>query len=395
MRITDVETFAVANPEPGRGGPVFIFVKLSTDAGITGIGEAYPAGTGPETTCRLIEEVAARHLLGRPFPAIEAVWREVYGRGYGGRPEIGLMSVLSALEMALWDILGKEVGKPVHVLLGGRVHERLRSYTYLYPPAGVGGDFYSDPEASAEVAAAAVAEGFTAVKFDPCYPYTVYDGRQPSMADFDRVERFLTCLREAVGGRADLLVGTHGQFTPSGAIRLAERMAPFAPLWFEEPVPPESPEEMARVARASTVPIATGERLATKHEFARVLACGAAAILQPNLGRCGGLLEARKIAALAEVHYAQIAPHLYCGPVVAAANIQFAASIPNFLILESIWKMDGFYAELLETPLAWEDGHVLVPEAPGLGVTLDEAVARAHPWPGGSGLHLEPQERPA
>ena len=155
-------------------------------------------------------------------------------------------------------------------------------------------------------------------------------------------------MREAVGAKADLLFGTHGQFTASGAIRLAERLEPYDPLWFEEPTPPEMPEEMAKVARATSVPIATGERLTTKYEFQRVLATGAASILQMNLGRCGGILEAKKIAGMAEAHYAQIAPHLYCGPIVGAANIQLAACIPNFLILESIERWGGFHAEALE-----------------------------------------------
>ena len=201
-------------------------------------------------------------------------------------------------------------------------------------------------------------------------------------------------MREAVGTRADLLFGTHGQFTPSGAIRLARRLEPYDPLWFEEPVPPEMPEEMAKVARATTIPIATGERLTTKYEFARVLASGAASILQMNLGRVGGLLEAKKIAGMAEAHYAQIAPHLYCGPVVGAANIQLAACIPNFLILESIERWGGFHAQLLKVPIRWEEGYVIPPTAPGLGIELDEAVALAHPYAADGPLHLEMADHP-
>jgi galactonate dehydratase len=201
-------------------------------------------------------------------------------------------------------------------------------------------------------------------------------------------------VREAVGHRADLLLGTHGQFTASGAIRLAKRLETYDPLWFEEPVPPEMPEQMALVARATSIPIATGERLTTKYEFARVLASGAANILQMNLGRVGGLLEAKKVAALAEVHYAQIAPHLYCGPIVGAANIQIAACTPNFLILESIQQWGGFHAQILKTPIRWEAGYVIPPTAPGLGVELDEAVALAHPYARAGGLHLEMIDRP-
>src|SRR5207237_10384785 len=195
------------------------------------------------------------------------------------------------------------------------------------------------------------------------------------------------------GPRCDLLFGTHGQFTPAGAIRLAKRLEQFDPLWFEEPTPPELPEQMARVARATSIPIATGERLTTKYEFARVLQTGAASILQPALGRVGGLLEAKKIAGMAEAHYAQIAPHLYCGPVEGAANVQLAACSPNFLILESIQTWGGFHAELLKSPIRWEAGYVTPPTAPGLGVELDEEVAAAHPYEG-EALHLEPVYRP-
>jgi L-alanine-DL-glutamate epimerase-like enolase superfamily enzyme len=296
--------------------------------------------------------------------------------------------------MACWDIVGKSVEQPVYNLLGGKVHERLRSYTYLYPAAGEGDEFYLDPERSAERAAAYVAQGFTGLKFDPTGGFSAYDPRQPTQEALERTVRLVRLVREAVGGRADLLLGTHGQFTTSGAIRLARQIEAYDPLWFEEPVPPELPEQMALVARATSIPIATGERLTTKYEFARLLNLGAANILQMNLGRVGGLLEAKKIAALAEVHYAQIAPHLYCGPVVGAANIQIAACSPNFLILESILRWEGFHAELLLKPIVWDDGYVIPPVAPGLGVELNEAVALAHPYGGDGKLHLEMIDRP-
>jgi 2-dehydro-3-deoxyphosphogalactonate aldolase len=189
------------------------------------------------------------------------------------------------------------------------------------------------------------------------------------------------------------LFGTHGQMTTSSAIRLAKRLEPFDPLWLEEPTPPEMAEEMDRVARHTSIPIAAGERLATKYDFARLLDSRAASILQMNLGRVGGILEAKKIAALAEVRYAQIAPHLYCGPVVGAANIQVAACSPNFLIQESILDWSGFHAEILKKPIRWEDGYIIPPDEPGLGVELNEAVAERHPYTG-KRLHLEPQERP-
>jgi galactonate dehydratase len=398
MKIRELRTFVVANPPPQWGGRYFIFLKLITDDGIEGVGEVYAATFGPQAMVKLIEDVFAHHVEGADPFGIETLWRNVYGRGYSLRPDITLMGVLSGIEMALWDIVGKAVDKPVHALLGGRVQERLRSYTYLYPDPDEGGAYdkaavYDDPDLAAERAAQYVAQGFTAVKFDPAGPYSTFDPRQPSLARMELSERFCRRLREAVGSKADLLFGTHGQFTASGAIRLARRLEPYDPLWFEEPTPPEKPEEMALVARQTAIPIATGERLATKYEFARVLECRAASILQMALGRVGGLLEAKKIAGMAEAYYAQIAPHLYCGPIEGAANIQLAACIPNFLILESIGTWSGFHADILKRPIVWQDGYVIVPDAPGLGVELDEDVARAHPYTGDA-LHLVPHAGP-
>ena len=391
MKIESLETFVVGNPPPHYGGRYFIFVKLRTRCGIEGIGEVYTATFSPQVVAAMIEDVFEHHFVDADPFHIEKLWRAVYGRGYTLRPDISLMSVLSGLETACWDIVGKAVDKPVYELLGGRVHDRLRSYTYIYPRKGDDESVYSDPDLAAERALEYVELGFTALKFDPAGAYTVYDGHQPSLADLDRSEKFVKTLRKAVGNRADLLFGTHGQFTTSGAIRLAKRIESSDPLWFEEPIPPENAREMARVARQTSIPIATGERLTTKYEFARVLEEQAASILQMALGRVGGLLEAKKIAGMAETYYAQIAPHLYCGPVEGAANVQLASCTPNFLILESIETWGGFHAEILKSPMRWEDGYVIPPTGPGIGIELDEDVARANPYTG-SALHLEMSE---
>ena len=391
MRIAEARTFVVGNPPPHFGGRYFVFVKLVTNDGLGGIGEVYAATFDPHVVARMIEDVCERHAIGADPFHIEELWRNVYGRGYTGRPDISLVSVLSGIEMACWDIVGKAVGKPVYELLGGRVHERIRSYTYLYPAddSSPDADLYTDPELAAAAAVRAMELGFTAIKFDPVGRYTTFDPRQPSLESLERSERYVRLIREAVGDRCDLLFGTHGQFTTSGAIRLARRLEQCDPLWFEEPTPPELPEQMAVVARATAIPIATGERLTTKYEFVRVLQTGAASILQMNLGRVGGILEAKKIAGMAESHYAQIAPHLYCGPVVGAANIQLGTCSPNFLLLEGIGRWDGFHAEILKKPIRWEDGYVIPPTEPGLGVELDEDVAARHPYAGDE-LHLVP-----
>src|ERR1700689_5094544 len=375
MKLTDIKTFIAGNPAPGVGGRYFVFVKLTTDGNVHGVGEAYCVPFHPDVVASMLVDVFARYLAGEDPHNIESLWRRVYSAGFTQHPDLTLMGVLSALEMACWDIIGKEAGQPVYKLLGGRVHERLRTYTYIYARAGDRSDVYMDPDLAAERAAEYLAQGFTALKFDPAGPYSAFDGRQLRLADLERCERFMRQLREAVGTKADLLFGTHGQMTAAGAIRLARRLEPYDPLWFEEPVPPDSPEEMAKVARATSIPIATGERLATKYDFGRLLDAGAAAILQMNLGRVGGLLEAKKIAAMAEVQHVQIAPHLYCGPVVGAANIQLATCSPNFLILEGIERWGGFHRSILKAPIRWESGYVIPPTAAGLGVELNETVA--------------------
>jgi len=395
MKIQTLDTYVVGNPPPHFGGQYFIFVRLTTDDGIEGFGEVYTATFSPHVIEAMINDVFEQHFIDAdPFHIeIEKLWRRVYGRGYTLRPDVSLMSVLSGLETACWDIVGKAGNKPVYELLGGQVHERLRSYTYIYPREGEDDSVYHDPDLAAQRALEYIDMGFTALKFDPAGPYSVYDGRQPSLTELERSERFVKTLRQAVGTKADLLFGTHGQFTASGAIRLAKKLEASDPLWFEEPIPPDNPKEMARVARQTCIPIATGERLTTKYEFARVLEAEAASILQMALGRVGGLLEAKKIASMAETYHALIAPHLYCGPIEGAANAQLATCTPNFLILESIERWGGFHAEILTSAMQWEDGYVIPSKQAGIGVELNVDVAKANPYTG-SKLHLSMAEDP-
>jgi len=393
MQITEVKTFVVGNPPPHFGGRYWIFLKLTTDSGIVGYGEVYSVPFHPHVVAQMIEDVCARKVIGKDPFKIEQLWRNIYGSGYTQRPDTSILGILSGIEMACWDIVGKELNKPVYELLGGQVHEKLRSYTYLYPEPSDQTDVYHDAELSAERAAAYVKQGFTAVKFDPIGPYSTFDPRQLSLEGLALGEKFVKLIREAVGSKCDLLFGTHGQLTPASAIRLAKRLEPYDPLWFEEPTPPEMPEELALVAQQTSIPIASGERLTTKYEFSRLLACKAASILQMALGRVGGILEAKKIASIAEAHYAQIAPHLYCGPIAGAADIQVSTCSPNFLLQESILTWGGFYAEILKEPIQWQDGYIIPSKKPGLGVELNEAVAMQHPYTGDK-LHLEMTEFP-
>ena len=394
MRLRDLEVFIVAPPAPGWGGRYWIIPKLTTDDGIVGYGECYAATVGPKAMLAVIEDVFERHMLGSSPEDIELMYRRAYSSGFTQRPDPTVMGAFSGLEIACWDILGKARNRPVWALLGGRMNERVRSYTYLYPEPGEdAAEFWVNPDRTAEAAARAVAQGFTAVKFDPAGPYTIRGGHEPAMSDITRSVDFCRKIRAAVGDKADLLFGTHGQFTTPGAIRMGQALEPFTPLWYEEPIPPDNLLEFAEVARQVRIPLATGERLTTKAEFGMLLRAGGVKILQPALGRVGGIWEAKKIAAMAEVFNAEMAPHLYAGPVEWAANIHFAASIPNLLMAETIQTGGAFHLALIKDSITWEDGYIVPPEAPGLGIDFDEDLARAHPFTG-TGLHLQMQEAP-
>jgi L-alanine-DL-glutamate epimerase-like enolase superfamily enzyme len=392
MKLQDLDIIVTSPPAPGWGEQYWILVKLTTDDGITGWGECYGTSIGPQAMRGVIEDVFMRHMQGESPENIELMFRRAYSSGFTQRPDLTVMGAFSGLEIACWDILGKARDRPVWALLGGRMNDRVRAYTYLYPlPHHDLQAFWTSPAMAAESALDCVARGYTAVKVDPAGPYTMRGGHMPAMSDISLSVDFCRAIREAVGDRADLLFGTHGQFTTAGAIRLGQAVEPFSPLWYEEPVPPDNIAEMARVASAVRIPVATGERLTTKAEFAATLQAGAAAILQPALGRSGGIWETKKIAAIAEAHNAQIAPHLYAGPVEWAANIHLAASIPNILMAETIET--PFHDALIKGGIRTEAGFVTPPEAPGLGIEVDEALARAHPYHG-TGLHLEMQDAP-
>ncbi|MDT8856822.1 mandelate racemase/muconate lactonizing enzyme family protein [Paracoccaceae bacterium Fryx2] len=394
MRLTDLEIFTVAPPAPGWGGRYWTFVKLTTACGISGYGECYASTVGPKAMNAVIEDVFGRHMQGTSPEDIELMFRRAYSAGFTQRPDPTVMGAFSGLEIACWDILGKARNRPVWALLGGRMNDRIRSYTYLYPePGKESAEFWLSPDMAAEAALRFVDMGFTAVKFDPAGPYTIRGGHDPAMSDISRSVAFCAAIRAAVGDRADLLFGTHGQFNTAGAIRLGQALEPYGPLWYEEPIPPDNLHEFAEVARHVRIPLATGERMTTKAEFGALLRLGGVKILQPALGRVGGIWEAKKIAAIAEVFNATLAPHLYAGPVEWAANIHLATSIPNLLMAETIETGGAFHQTLIKQSIRWEDGYILPPEGPGLGIDFDEDVARAHPYTG-TRLHLEMQEAP-
>ena len=389
MKLADLDIIVTAPPAPGWGGRYWILVKVTSDTGVVGWGECYASSIGPDAMEHVIRDVFGRHMASENPENIELMFRRVYSSGFTQRPDLTVIGAWSGLEMACWDMVGKDRNRPVHALIGGRMNDRIRAYTYLYPqshhplPA-----FWADADMAAESAVAMVEKGYTAVKFDPAGPYTMRGGHMPSMHDISTSVTFCKAIRDAVGNRADLLFGTHGQFSTAGAIRMGQALEPYSPLWYEEPTPPDA--DMGRVCDAVRIPVATGERLTTKSEFAAALRQGVQ-ILQPALGRAGGIWECKKIAAVAETFNAQMAPHLYAGPIEWAANIQLAASIPNILMAETIET--SFHAALVKNTLTVEGGYIPVPDAPGLGIEVDEALARAHPYTD-DGLHLEMQSDP-
>ncbi len=393
MKLTDLDIIVTAPPAPGWGGQYWILVKLTTDTGIVGWGECYASSVGPQAMTHVIRDVFERYFLDENPENIERMFRRTYSSGFTQRPDLTVMGAFSGLEIACWDILGKDRDRPVWALLGGMMNERVRAYTYLYPlPHHDMAEFWTSPEMAAECAVAMVDKGYTALKFDPAGPYTMRGGHSPAMFDISLSVAFCKAIREAVGDRADLLFGTHGQFTTHGAIRLGQAIEPYLPLWYEEPIPPDNLLEFQKVAEAVRIPLATGERMTTKAEFATLLKTGGASILQPALGRAGGIWEMKKLAAIAEVFNAQMAPHLYAGPIEWAANIQLSVSIPNVLIAETIET--EFHDKLIKSTITVEDGYVPAPSAAGLGIDVDEELARAHPFTG-DGLHLMMQDAPS
>ena len=392
MKLKDLKIIVTRPPPPGWGGRYWIFVKLTTDNGIVGWGECYASSIGPEAMEVVIKDIFERYFLDESPSNFEKMFRRTYSSGFTQRPDLTVMGAFSGLEIACWDILGKHFDCPTWQLLGGKINERVRAYSYLYPLEHHDlNDFWTSPGMAAESAIDLVSRGFTAVKFDPAGPYTMRGGHMPAMSDIKLSINFCRAIREAVGDNADILFGTHGQFTTAGAIRLGKAIEPYSPMWFEEPIPPDNLSEFSKVQSAVGIPIATGERFTTKMEFAEVLKSGGVSIIQPALGRAGGIWEMKKAAAIAEVFNAQVAPHLYAGPIEWAANIQLAASIPNLLIAETIET--PFHKSLVNEKIKVEDGYIQVSDEAGLGIEVNEKLAEENPYKG-SDLHLMMQDGP-
>ena len=391
MKLVKATSYAIAVPPPHHGGFAWYFVRLETDSGLVGWGETavLTALMGHERAFHdLIDSMFNRYLAGRDPMNRDPLNKQMYaGLSYHHNDYIAA-GIISAFDIAMWDICGKAFGVPVADLLGGRHRERIRTYTYIYDLEHEDGllgsitNWVGNPARLADLARMLVDQGFTGLKLDPLdYLPPGSVPLQPweiPPAQYDRAERCIEAIRTAIGTEADICIGTHGQTTPSVARRLARRLEKYDPLWLEEPCPPENFEEMGRIARSTSIPIATGERLAYVHDFQKLFAAGACAFAQPDLGSCGGITAAKQIAGMAEAYYVLMAPHIWGGPVITAAALQVDAATPNFLIQESIHTSHGFFDEIVKEPFRWEDGDLIIDDRPGIGIELDEERLAAY-----------------
>lgn len=362
MKITDVKTFVVDCFRTN-----WVFVKVYTDEGICGVGE----GTleyKEKALCGAVEHIK-NYLVGKDPRQIEKHYHDIYRDAYW-RGGAVLMSALSAVECALWDILGKSLGVPVYQLLGGKVNDDCRIY--------VNGWFAGakTPDEFAEKAKIAVKRGITAMKWDPFGKSYL----QISNKDLDTALECVAKVREAVGNGVDLLIEGHGRFDVPTGIKIAKELEQFKPMWFEEPVPPNNIEALKAVRDKSPVAISAGERLYTRFDYNPLFAARAADYIQPDVSHAGGIMELKKIAAIAEANYIPFAPHNPSGPVANAATLQLAACCPYFCILEIMYSDVDYRKFVTDERLVYENGRIKIGDKPGLGIELNEEECLKHPY---------------
>ncbi|SFG90951.1 galactonate dehydratase [Halopelagius inordinatus] len=358
-QIVDYELFEVP--------PRWLFLRVETADGTVGWGE--PVVEGRSHTVRAaVEELMDDYLLGEPANSIEDHWQTMYRGGfYRGGPV--LMSAIAGIDQALWDIKGKSLGAPVYELLGGAARDSIRVYQWI------GGD---RPSEVAEEATQKVDAGFSALKMNATEELERVD--TPATVD-DAVDR-LRNVREAVGDDIDIGVDFHGRATKPMAKRLAKALEPYDPMFIEEPVLPEHNDALPDIAAHTTIPIATGERMYSRWDFKQIFENGAVDVIQPDLSHAGGITEVKKIASMAEAYDVALAPHCPLGPIALASCIQIDACTPNALIQEQSlnihYNETSDVLDYLEDPsvFEYEDGHVSIPDAPGLGIDIDEEYVR-------------------
>ncbi|MGN6562261.1 MAG: mandelate racemase/muconate lactonizing enzyme family protein [Thermomicrobiales bacterium] len=367
MQVTDVQTFLV---HPGTGKN-WLFVRVDTDAGITGWGECYTQADRDQAIVVHVEQMK-RYLVGRDPFAIKHFTTVMYLDWAGKRGAMDFYCAVSGIEQALWDIVGKAVGQPVYNLLGGPCRTRVRVY------ANGWGSGARTPDELGEAARRVVARGFTALKFDPFPgPWREWIDREAERVAVARVR----AVRQAIGPDVDLLIEVHRRLAPLNAIRMARLLDEFDPFWFEEPVSSRQLDELALVRQRVSLPVVTGEELYTKLDFRPVFERQAADIINPDICNCGGLLELKEIAAMAEAYAVRVAPHNYNSTTMGlAATVQLCACIPNFLITEYFVNFEETGRAIAPGTLKAEDGYITLPTEPGLGVVPDEAALRERPY---------------
>ncbi len=362
MKITDIKTFAVDCFRTN-----WVFVKVYTDEGIDGVGEA-TLEYKEKALFGAIEHIK-EYLIGKNPLSIEQHWHNIYRDAYW-RGGAVLMSALSAVETALWDILGKSLGVPVYQLMGGKVHDKVRIY--------VNGWFAgaNTPKEFGEKAKEAVKKGVTAMKWDPFGKSYM----EISNKDLNTALECISEVRTAVGDDVDLLIEGHGRFNIPTGIKIAKELEQFHPMFFEEPVPPDNLDAIKAVKDKSSVAVSAGERLYTRWDYKRMFDLMAADYIQPDISHAGGIMELKKIAAEAECRYIPFAPHNPSGPVANAATLQLAASCPNFCILEIMYSDVVYRKDVTNENLEYKDGYMKIPDKPGLGIEINEEECLKHPY---------------
>jgi galactonate dehydratase len=356
--------------DPGRGKN-WVFVKVDTDTGITGWGECYTQADRDQSIVVHVQQLA-RYLVERDPFHIKHFTHMAYHDFAGKRGSMDLFSAISGLELALWDIVGKQLGVPVYNLLGGPCRDRIR----VYANGWYGGA--KTPDDYAEKAQAVVQRGFTAMKFDPFPgPWRTHISRRVEQQAVATVK----AVREAVGPDIDLLIEVHRRLAPMHAVRVARQMEAFEPFWYEEPTSARNLNALAECRRDIRLPIVTGEELYTKAEVRQVFELQAADIINPDVCNCGGLLELKEIAAMAEPYGVVVSPHNYNSTTIGlAATLQVSACIPNFLITEYFVNFEDRAQEVAVQPFQVKDGYIQLPEGPGLGLELRQEALETHPY---------------
>lgn len=345
----------------------WVFLKVHTDSGIYGVGESTLEMREQTVEAAIME--LERYLVGRDPHDIEAFWHDAYRDSYWRTGPV-LMSALSGIEMALWDIKGKDLGVPVYQLLGGKVRDKVPCYANGWFAGS------KTPEDFAACAIATVNNGFTALKWDPFG--SEYMNISPKM--FAEAMKCVGAVKDAVKGKADVIIEGHGRFNIPSAIRIANALEEFDILWFEEPIPPDHKEGLAEVRKKSKVPIAAGERLYSRYDFNEFLRYGCADFWQPDISHAGGIGELKKIAAVAESQYIPICPHNPSGPIANAATLQLAACTSNFYLLETMSSDVSYRKDICNEAVFFEGGFMKISDKPGLGIDYFEEEIAKYPY---------------